>query len=435
VVQGNERPPGGSARRALARLGVTLGSVLLALLLLEAGQRGWQRARGRPYDRAALERDLRVNMDPTAFFVPGADAEGEALGLGILNPYSGGEKYPDTGGVLQAFRQGFAPEEYTVVVLGGSVAANWAEDIDAIFRRRLEADPRLAGKRVRVLSYAHGAYKQPQQVMRLAYLLSFGYRPDAVVSLDGFNEVADGWENVARGTHPLYPAPAVWAGILHARRDPGPEALEALAEMWDVSRSLTELAETALSSGLTRSSLLGTWIRARMERLRARRVDLQARFIHADGGRVTVDEGFRRQRFGPVWEGRIEATVELCARAWFESALSLHELCAARGIHYVHCLQPTLLDPGSKPRSAEEQVLPSSAPGWEPGVVRGYPLLREHGRELAARGVRFADVSRTFEGVTETLYFDECHFLAPGNRLLSEAIADAFLAGLPDPPR
>jgi hypothetical protein len=109
----------------------------------------------------------------------------------------------------------------------------------------------------------------------------------------------------------------------------------------------------------------------------------------------------------------------------------MKELCDARDIYYLHCLQPTLHDPGAKIVSEEESKF-VGAPGWKDGVLAGYPLLRQRGEELVQRGVSFVDTSRCFAGVADTLYYDACHFHAPGNRVLSEAIADAFLAHLPE---
>jgi hypothetical protein len=81
--------------------------------------------------------------------------------------------------------------------------------------------------------------------------------------------------------------------------------------------------------------------------------------------------------------------------------------------------------------SADEVRECTIGPDWKRGVLEGYPLLRGAGAELAARGVPFLDASRTFADVRETLYFDACHFGPEGNRILAEAIAEAFLARLP----
>lgn len=59
-----------------------------------------------------------------------------------------------------------------------------------------------------------------------------------------------------------------------------------------------------------------------------------------------------------------------------------------------------------------------------------YPLLRQAGRELEERGVRFFDASGVFRDIEERIYNDACHFERRGNEILAEAIGQAFLDGM-----
>ena len=57
----------------------------------------------------------------------------------------------------------------------------------------------------------------------------------------------------------------------------------------------------------------------------------------------------------------------------------------------------------------------------------GYSQLRDAGEELRNAGVAFHDLSGVFKDVDDTLYKDSCcHFYGEGNRIMSEAIADAI---------
>jgi hypothetical protein len=109
----------------------------------------------------------------------------------------------------------------------------------------------------------------------------------------------------------------------------------------------------------------------------------------------------------------------------------MHALCAARGIAYVHVLQPTLHDTGSKPLTPEELAGGAAPESWTWAVGEGYPLLRSTGAELSAAGVRFVDASGVFAGVQTAIYHDSCHFRLEGNVLLCELVAPAILAALP----
>src|SRR5262249_17471047 len=103
---------------------------------------------------------------------------------------------------------------------------------------------------------------------------------------------------------------------------------------------------------------------------------------------------------------------------------------------YYHFLQPNQYPPGSKPLSPEERRLAY----WHDLPARsiieeGYPLLREAGKRLARRGVRFHDLSLAFARVEATLYVDNwCHFNPKGNEILAEAMPHATLQTR-EPPR
>jgi hypothetical protein len=111
---------------------------------------------------------------------------------------------------------------------------------------------------------------------------------------------------------------------------------------------------------------------------------------------------------------------------------AMHAMCAARGIHYLHVLQPTLHDEGSKVPTEKELAVGLIDPHWKAGVVDGYPLLRKAAGRLQAQGIAFLDASRLFVDVKKTLYFDACHFGQEGNDLLADAIATMLLRTYPD---
>jgi hypothetical protein len=425
-------------RKVLLRLTLAAGSILATCLGAEVALRGWLALRGRAYDRAAVEEAMRREVDAMAAFVPEGkeDLRPDSLAGRVLHPFTGSELYPDTGGVLAYFREGVPDDAYTVVVVGGSVAASWAGDEDRVFASRLEADPRLAGKRVEILRYAHAAYKQPQQLMRVSYLFSFGYRPDAIVNLDGFNEVANGLQNSLWGTHPIYPTPPVWEGIVSILTSnqwagvTGGEAFDTAVELRSLIRRAHRLVERTLGWRLASSSLLGTLSLKRLERTNARRTELQQRLA-----RILAEPKKKGKRDfelkGPPVPKTFEEVMRIAVGCWYEGSLSIGALCDARGVYYLHCLQPTLLDPGSKPLTERERALRTGPEGWKRGVEAGYPMLRERGRELVAHGVGFVDTSGCLSKLEDNAYVDACHVNNTGNRLLAEAIADAFLEHLP----
>ncbi len=114
----------------------------------------------------------------------------------------------------------------------------------------------------------------------------------------------------------------------------------------------------------------------------------------------------------------------------------MHELSSAHGIPYLHFLQPNQYLPGSKPFSAEERSIAfNSDSPYRRWVPLAYPLLRQAGQRLAARGVDFKDLSSLFAGVTKTVYKDDCcHMNAQGNAFISEVVGKQILSATPRMP-
>lgn len=80
------------------------------------------------------------------------------------------------------------PESFTILVLGGSLAAQFAQptaDGERPLEELLSERFDFGGRRVVVLNGASGGWKQPQQLIMLSL---YGDVVDAVVTLEGFNE-------------------------------------------------------------------------------------------------------------------------------------------------------------------------------------------------------------------------------------------------------
>lgn len=324
---------------------------------------------------------------------------------------------------IEHYRSGRGDETFDVLVLGGSVAANFGNLGWGRLAELLAEDPRLAGRELHLTRGGRASYKQPQQLAVLTYALQCGMEPDAVVNLDGFNEVALGCFNAQLRTHPQYPSMQQWQ---HISRNPlqDPEGADLLLAMRGHRDRALGLARLGLDRGLERSAVLGTWLLRRVAAEQRGLTDgLQeyARFLAR-----AQSPALRGPKFDPA------TAVADNVAAWARCSRALDALCAARGVAYLHVLQPTLHDPGSgKPAHPDELALGEAHSSWLEGAGTGYPLLREAGARLAEDGVAFLDGSRTFTGVAEPLYYDNCHFGPEGNRMLAERIAPALLALLP----
>ena len=101
----------------------------------------------------------------------------------------------------------------------------------------LAKDSRFAGKELVFVNLALGGYKQPQQLMTLAYLLSLGAEFDVILNIDGFNEVARRRRSRS-GSNSQFPAfPRSWrTRIASQRHEPGSQPEQAVAARRRASR-------------------------------------------------------------------------------------------------------------------------------------------------------------------------------------------------------
>lgn len=411
------------------KLGIVAASFVVALGIAEVTMRVVLAAKGKPYSSAATQETIEKLLDPIRRFVPAGIQPTETLPDGnpvpILHPYTGAESWHDTGGVLEYFRRNNGNDEYKIVVVGGSVASLFVHDASARLRDLLAEDPRLAGRNLRILNYAHPSYKQPQQLNRITYLLALGARFDAVINLDGFNEVGLAYENSHGWTHPVYPSAPTWGAAAADFGVGGGKQLMVVVQMLNLRDEARAAIERALRWRFSASAILGTLTMQRVNGINRQRAELQKQLTTGVDAQP-MNARMLRQINGPDFPEDDKQRMRLCVNAWFECSLSLDAVCRARGIRYLHLLQPCIGDAGSKPLSdAEKAIVPPSA-DWMEGPRIGYPVLRRQGDLLIKNGVYFADLSRAFENERATLYFDPCHFLPEANLILVEHVAREF---------
>ncbi len=308
-----------------------------------------------------------------------------------------------------------------VVITGGSVATDLYLRSSEAFRRGLAKSPLLADERIRIFSLALGGMKQPQQLLALQYFLSLGASFDAVVNLDGFNDIAlPPAENVPAGL-PVS-APRSWQ--LYTAEVSDDQSVILLARTWE-ERWRIERARTFFSrEPLRRSGLCLIIWHGLHGRLRSELFALEERL------RVLL----RHSRAGdhPSANRPLQQILVEAAELWARSSIQMWKTCQSNGIVYLHVLQPNRYVAGSKPLDARERRL-----AWPPqsahrrAAEQGYPLLISEGEKLARLGVPFRDLTRVFETERERIYVDACcHFNQRGNDLLAAEIASLLAASI-----
>jgi hypothetical protein len=362
--------------------------------------------------------------------------------LSILHPYLGFVEPPDPlwrraatrldpNAAGFGFPRNFHPffpsspvDRVVVVVVGGSVAQQVAGHGRPVpyLEQALAGLERFDGRQVAVLNLAMGGYKQPQQLMALSYFLAIGLPMDAVINLDGLNEVTlPVHENLSSGVFPFYPR--AWNFRVGDIDQEERRARGAVVLLRDSRRSLARASGRRPWRYSFTAGLIWRLVDGHLERWTAQRQrDLVAR--------RPVERN--PQSFGPPtsFSSGDELRRELVA-VWRRSSLQMDRLARGFAVEYYHFLQPNQYDPGSKRLTAGERsgAFDTSSP-FRGLVAQGYPLLRSAGVELQREGVHFVDLSREFSAVDETLYIDTCcHLNRAGIRRLVERIAATVAAG------
>jgi len=408
-------------------------AVSMSLLALELGFRGFLFATGSTYSAQAAEKSMRRILTGMRQELPGSeDVQVDDQGLGrMLHPFIGFETLRGQRALDRQFTRflnhGLRRDEAQIWVVGGSVAAIFASPQNGgrrLVERLTEAG--VFGDRKPIInSFARASFKQPQQLGFVGYLLSLGLRPDVLINLDGFNEAAIGYRNATIASSPLYPSITQW-GNLAVGRATDPALADLKFEMTLAGRKAQRTADRTLSCGLHNSALIGWVTLRRLESLRRRRGALQSAIADALANRRD-DPSLR----GAQTKDLVKRAPEIIYRNWVESSRSLNALAKSRSFFYLHVLQPTLHDGGSKPLTAKElEGGAGVSPMWIEGVHRCYPQFKNAADELAGYGVEFFDGSMVFSETTEELYYDACHFNETGNLILADRIADELIERL-----
>lgn len=335
-----------------------------------------------------------------------------------LHPYFGHTFFR---GVAPANNNGFFADvdypyarrehELVVGVFGGSVAMQVAAAGDALAASLAPALRERGYDRVKVLSFAVGAWRQPQIFNALIYYLD---TVDVVIELDGFNETIQLIPAQLRAYPASYPASDVFRPLASASSSPYETARLGKALL---AHENAAYVTRALDGSMLRRSMLAHLVwRAYADRYRATVAAL----------RVTTDAG--ADEWGGVEPGeaseRIARYLRLYGRLVRDAALA----SAAEGKPYFHFVQPNQHPRGAKPLTDEERER-FLTPPWVDVLTPYYAELATMSHTLAAAGIDSTYLGDLFAHASETLYADACcHLNERGTALLVQAIADHVLA-------
>ncbi|MEZ6129660.1 MAG: hypothetical protein R3C59_13335 [Planctomycetaceae bacterium] len=413
------RPPPSRLRRTAFRLTLLLLTWLTCELLAMAGL--W------------LTSDEVATADPretAAQIASGAAASDGATE--VIHPYLGWVHNPQRALTEVVFGEdvpvnplGFqdtntsihkrSADKFILGITGGSVA--WHMSIAGLqtLTQELQNHPALNGRTIEVVRLATSGYKQPQQLMALNFIHVLGGEFDAIVNVDGYNEVALAiTENAGMGTAISYPRS--WHARVISSLDPA--SFADAGRLLELRSGRQQMARNFLASPFRWSAVRTlTWL-IRDRKARSELLDLGLEVSRVRKGSFV--------NHGPVNGFETKQTMQQAViDLWFRSSLQMNRLCGASNCLYLHVLQPNQYMEGSKPLSPEELEDCYVEPGDPPGdaIRELYPLLVRTGDTLCDAGVSFSDQTMLFADVTDTIYADHfCHYNKRGNIMLAQAV-------------
>jgi hypothetical protein len=317
-----------------------------------------------------------------------------------------------------------SPRQYVIGIFGGSVGVWFCQIgvshlIDGLRRNAFFKDRELVP-----LCFSHEGYKQPQQLLVLSYFLSIGQQLDLVVNIDGFNEVALASLNDHRGLDISMPS------VMH---------LDPLVNLVNQSTLTPEKLQSLAAIGQYQERV-NTLI-ARMERTHSAAINFVQQRLYASALNSYRLEAVRFQSLPssrasdslllatPSVTRRSEtALFDDIARAWAESSVLMNTLLTARGMPYVHVLQPNQYFSSRAFTAEEARVARSDASPFKAGAEKGYPVLVRAIAAGALKPVNVLNAVGAFDSERSAVYMDDCcHYTLRGNQLLASVIARHIL--------
>ncbi len=307
-----------------------------------------------------------------------------------------------------------------VVVTGGSVAEGLFVYSGEWLAHELEASGAFDGRSVELVSLAIAGFKQPQQLIAVSYLLLLGAEFDAVVNIDGFNEVVLPYTDII----PFNVAasyPFRWNAMAIDSIDA--ETALAVARIGRAEMELETWRGFFSAFPLRHSAFaLASW-HVVNTRINGKRIRLEGELRE----KIVASVDTRPSMRGPPAQFESnDALFENSVEIWRRASMQLWQLCRSQGIAYLHVLQPNQYVTGSKPFTPAERkiaILPSSNP-TRLAAEAGYPRMIAAGPDLLEAGLPFVDMTDIFERIEEPIYRDGCcHYHDYGYRLIASRIA------------
>jgi hypothetical protein len=311
--------------------------------------------------------------------------------------------------------------QFIVGIFGGSVGAYFCRIAAPRFEADLRQNAFFKDRDIVTLCFSHEGYKQPQQLLVLAYFLSIGQTFDMVVNIDGFNEVALGDINDTYGWDVSMPSHEHLDPLINLLNEATltPAKLDALYRITHDKEQLNAIADR---SNRTPFASVEFVLRHYYEYVQRRYREELVKFDGLPSNPPAAALVHVTPKVRPRSGDAVFADI---AANWQMASAAMRQLLGARNVPYVHVLQPNQYYSTRVFSDAEKKVAFNDASPFKAGAQAGYPHLETVLEPGALNAVHIFDAERT------AVYLDDCcHYTIAGNRLLADFIARAALAAL-----
>jgi hypothetical protein len=307
-------------------------------------------------------------------------------------------------------------DDFIIGIFGGSVAQWFALQGEHTLTARLRQGPHLNGRNIKVLNFASGSYKQPQQLIALAYYMSIGQQFDFVINIDGFNELALAEFNRKKGLAPYMPSSEVMlnlASLANISRDQS-----TLLETASLIKSRNAIKESSISQDHCRIALCFVWHEV-AGGFYSRRYQAQL-----EKSKVLSSQSLLQLH---PWETATTNSIASYVSVWRNSTETMAHLLGSKKIRYLHVIQPNQYVGRHVFQIEEHRLALNKNSPYREIVVEAYPHLRAEAAKLRDAHFPILDATAVFDNMDTWVFSDDCcHYNQTGNDLLAVAVANAM---------
>ncbi|MBF0102772.1 MAG: hypothetical protein HQK77_17865 [Desulfobacterales bacterium] len=313
-------------------------------------------------------------------------------------------------------------DAFVVGIVGGSLAEIFANHVETEINAYVTSHYKI-NKPIILINLATGGYKQPQQLFHIQYALLCGFTFDAIINIDGFNEIALASYNYNHSFHPVFPSihHLGLMATLFSSSTPDIQTIKTLLRIHDVYARTFHILSILEKPPLGYSVFLNLFSELWLKRAEIKANQLEYGLI--EHAQININSLFSPP---PLPQGDIYS---VAADMWAHSSRMLYAICQANHIRYVHILQPNQYVQGTKPLTFNEQthaINPENT--WGISAKEGYSHLIERGHQLQAEGIPFYDFTMVFKDIQSDIYVDDCcHINALGNSIIAKKLSDILI--------